>query len=136
MYQYSLDYFLKLFKKRLESTEKKEILQERIDLLISDLTESFYTNICRGLFEKDKLLYSFMIASKIELYDKKINPVEWGFFLRGGTGEQPLPETLPSFTTEKMYKDLMDLANLTQPFKSVINEIKNPNNENIWKNIM
>lgn len=91
MYQYSLAYFLKLFKRRLESTEKKEVLQERIDLLIEDLTESFYINICRGLFEKDKLLYSFLIASKIQLYEKKINPVEWNFFLRGGSGDHTLP---------------------------------------------
>lgn len=72
-------------------TEKKEVLQERIDLLIEDITESFYTNICRGLFEKDKLLYSFLIACKIMLYDHKINPIEWNFFLRGSTGDPPLP---------------------------------------------
>jgi dynein heavy chain, axonemal len=62
------------------------VLQERINLLIDDITESFYVNICRGLFEKDKLLYSFMIASKIQLYDKNINDLEWNFFLRGSTG--------------------------------------------------
>jgi dynein heavy chain len=97
MYQYSLDYFMKLFKKRLELTEKKEVLQERIDLLIDDITESFYVNICRGLFEKDKLLYSFLIASKIMLYDKRINPIEWNFFLRGGSGDPQIPEKIPKF---------------------------------------
>jgi len=76
---------MKLFKRRLEVTQKKELLQERINLLIEDITESFYINICRGLFEKDKLLYSFMIASKIQLYDKLINDLEWNFFLRGST---------------------------------------------------
>ena len=86
MYQYSLDFFMKLFKRRLEVTEKKENLQDRISLLISDITESFYLNICRGLFEKDKLLYSFMMASKIQLYDQSINDDEWNFFLRGGSG--------------------------------------------------
>ena len=97
MYQYSLDFFMKLFKRRLEVTEKKEVLQERINLLISDITESFYLNICRGLFEKDKLLYSFMIASKIKIYDHEINDTEWNFFLRGGSGAAELPEKLPSF---------------------------------------
>jgi dynein heavy chain, axonemal len=73
MYQYSLEYFMKLFKRRLEITEKREKVTERISLLIGDITESFYLNICRGLFEKDKLLYSFMIASKILIYDQLIN---------------------------------------------------------------
>ena len=103
-------YFMKLFKRRLELTEKKEEVQERADLLIEDITESFYTNICRGLFEKDKLLYSFMIATKIQIYDKKINPIEWGFFLRGSSGEPQLPQNLPKWATEKTYKDLMNLS--------------------------
>ena len=51
--------------------------------MINDITESFYINICRGLFEKDKLLYSFMIATKIQIYDKVINDDEWNFYLRG-----------------------------------------------------
>jgi hypothetical protein len=36
-------------------------------LLIEDLTASIYINVCRGLFEKDKLLYSFMMSAKISL---------------------------------------------------------------------
>jgi hypothetical protein len=32
-----------------------------------------------------------LIASKILIYDKKINSTEWNFFLRGGTGDPPLP---------------------------------------------
>jgi len=55
--------------------------------LIEDITLSFYLNICRGLFEKDKLLYSFLIATKIQLYDNIINPIEWEFFLRGSSGQ-------------------------------------------------
>lgn len=35
------------------------------------------------MFEKDKLLYSFMIATKIQIYDKIINDIEWNFYLRG-----------------------------------------------------
>jgi hypothetical protein len=38
-----------------------------------------------------------MIASKIQLYDNAINPIEWNYFLRGGTGNIELPSKLPSF---------------------------------------
>lgn len=136
MYQYSLDFFMKLFKRRLEVTEKKEKLPDRINLLITDITESFYINICRGLFEKDKLLYSFMIASKIGLYEGAINAHEWNFYLRGGTGTAEVPEKLPSFLNEKSYKDLWDLSNLTAPFKSILKEVLNEEHSKIWKGVM
>ena len=48
------------------------MLQERLDLLIDDITVSLFTNVCRGLFEKDKLLYSFMIAVKIRLQSGEV----------------------------------------------------------------
>lgn len=31
-------------------------------ILIDDISLNMFTNICRGLFEKDKMLYAFMIA--------------------------------------------------------------------------
>ena len=39
---------------RLEKTEKKEDVAERLALLIDDITSSIYLNVCRGLFEKDQ----------------------------------------------------------------------------------
>lgn len=43
---------------------------------------------------------------------------------------------MPSFMSEKLYKDLWDLSNLTAPFKSVLKEVMNSENEPIWKKIM
>jgi hypothetical protein len=61
-----------------------------------------------------------MIASKILLYDQLINDIEWNFFLRGGQGTAELPEKLPAFVTEKIYKDFADLAAVSVPFKNVL----------------
>lgn len=57
---------------RLEHSEKPPELADRIKVLIEDITRSFYLNICRGLFEKDKLMFSFLITTKIKLESKEI----------------------------------------------------------------
>jgi dynein heavy chain len=46
MYQYSLEFFVKLFNRRLKNSKKSDILSERIQILIDDITENFYVNIC------------------------------------------------------------------------------------------
>lgn len=49
----------------MEKSEVSDVLDTRLKILIDDITINFYKNICRGLFEKDKLLYSFLITVKI-----------------------------------------------------------------------
>lgn len=83
MYQYSLEFFSKLFNRRLEKSQKSDDLQERLNILYEDITESFFINICRGLFEKDKLLYAFLNATSIAKRADSIKVDEWNFFLRG-----------------------------------------------------
>jgi len=51
MYQYSLNYFRKLFNNCIDISPKSDDVAERVDLLISNLTEIVYFNVCRGLFE-------------------------------------------------------------------------------------
>ena len=65
MYQYSLPAFTRLYNLRMDRSQKSEVLEERLQILISDITLSFYVNVCRGLFEVHKLLYSFLIAAQV-----------------------------------------------------------------------
>jgi dynein heavy chain len=61
MYQYSLTYFKDLFNQRLQKTEKKEIIDERLELLIDDITYSMYgINLKYNIlqFSCSKLLFS------------------------------------------------------------------------------
>jgi dynein heavy chain, axonemal len=64
MYQYSLLYFTALYKTRIEKTEKSAHLPTRLNTLIKDLAEAVYLNICRGLFEKDKLYVDCLVCAR------------------------------------------------------------------------
>lgn len=103
MYQYSLEFFVKLFRRRLELSEKSEVLDERLEILIKDQTEAFYKAICRGLFERDKLLYSFLNATSIMRRAGTISIEEWNFFLRGSPTDFSKEEKVCDYITELQF---------------------------------
>ena len=79
MYNYSLEYFLKLFNQRLHKSQASKDILTRVNILIDDITISFYEKISRGVFEKDKLLYSFLIVTSKLQNDGAIGDSEWQF---------------------------------------------------------
>ena len=54
-------------------------------------TRFMFENVCRGLFEEHKLLYSFLLCTSILRAAEHIEPKEWSAFLRG----TPLTYTPP-----------------------------------------
>ncbi|OMJ95933.1 hypothetical protein SteCoe_485 [Stentor coeruleus] len=85
MYQFSLNYFSKLFSMILSNAPKTNTLKERIELLEKSVTETVYTNVCRGLFNCHKLIFSFLISAQILKDQNQINDFEWRYLLRGPT---------------------------------------------------
>ncbi|KAL1130882.1 hypothetical protein AAG570_012123 [Ranatra chinensis] len=86
MYQFSLKYFTLIFTTVIETTPKCPELQIRLQTLIDSITLAIYNNVSRGLFERHKLVYSFMLCVSIFLQSGKVGEDEWNFLLRGPVG--------------------------------------------------
>jgi len=62
-----------------------DTVEERLDILIDKISRILYTNISRGLFEKDKIIYSFLITTSIRRKAKLLDEGVWNVLLRGPT---------------------------------------------------
>ncbi|VUZ41241.1 unnamed protein product, partial [Hymenolepis diminuta] len=76
MYQFSLKYFISLFTQTIEKTPKNKE-DSRIQDLLDAITLATYNNVARGLFARDKLVFSCMLCARILLHEEKINQAEW-----------------------------------------------------------
>ena len=74
--------------------------------MIDKITRMIYTNVSRGLFEKDKIIYSFLISTSILRNEGQIDEAIWNILLRGPT----------VFTTEEQATKLKspDLNSINQ----------------------
>ena len=84
MYQYSLNYFQRLYNYCIDSSEKSSDLQQRLTILINFVTDFMYQMVCRGLFEAHKGIYSLLIATAIQMGEGAVSFPEWNFLLRSG----------------------------------------------------
>eukprot|EP01028_Stygiella_incarcerata_P009150 TRINITY_DN426_c0_g1_i1.p1 TRINITY_DN426_c0_g1~~TRINITY_DN426_c0_g1_i1.p1 ORF type:complete len:4140 (-),score=1088.60 TRINITY_DN426_c0_g1_i1:191-12610(-) len=133
MYQYSLQSFISLFVNGIENAEQSDVLETRLENLIDYFTYSLYQNICRSLFEEHKLLFSFMLCTRIMEGENDIDPVEWRFLLTGGTStEAELPNPGRPWLNDKIWTEILDMGHLPsfkklkflEVFSSDIDQIK------------
>lgn len=90
MYQYSLQWFQGLFRMGVKNSRDADAdnaagieRQYRIKQLNDFFSLSLYRNVCRSLFERHKLLFSFLLCTKILFGNKEIDMDEWRLFLAG-----------------------------------------------------
>ena len=116
MYQYSLQWFANLFGSSVNNSPKSNDPPVRIKNLNDYFTLSLYENVCRSLFEKDKLLFSLILTVQILFGDKKMDRTEWRYFLSGPTGAIDIPanptDWLGDLEFAETYKQLYCMSQL------------------------
>eukprot|EP00796_Vickermania_ingenoplastis_P008354 gene8354-5852_t len=107
MYQFSLQWFMNLFLNGIDNTEQTEDVEERVHKLMDYFTYSFYCNVCRSLFEKHKLTFSFFLCTRIIDHDGLINQEEFRFLLTGPTGSGgAMTNPAPEWLTENNWNEI------------------------------
>ena len=77
---------------------------------------SLFTNVCRSLFEKHKLLFSFLLCTKIMQHSDTLAAADYRFLLAGGSpalAEPSLPNPAPDWLSDKAWADIHDLSKLS-----------------------
>ena len=119
MYQYSLSYYAVLYRQRIVQSMKSDNVDERIQILIKDITVRIYQNICRGLFDRHRLLFSFRIAAEVQRAEGKIGAKEWKVLLAGGVdsldedaGQEASSVFFPDWCERMHWRELLALKKL------------------------
>ena len=130
MYQFSLNNFLKLFKKIIKSNQNKEFenISERIDYFMKELKKSSFTYYSRSLFKSDLLTFGlFYIKGMSDSEDNQ----EWEFFLgriAGGNDIRSSPSWVPEDRKEVFSVLSANLSHLVNNMKL--------ENKSIWEQLL
>ncbi|KAF6265404.1 dynein heavy chain 6 [Scenedesmus sp. NREL 46B-D3] len=111
MYQYSLAWFVSLFEDTLAKADKARDLGKRIDSLVAHFQYSLYVQVCRSLFEKDKLLFAFLMTVHLKAHIQKT--LDWSqlrFLLTGGIGSADPPASPCAWLSDKLWGELVRLS--------------------------
>ncbi|NWU12959.1 DYH3 protein, partial [Cephalopterus ornatus] len=114
MYQYSLVWFINLYVQSIAKSKKSGNLEQRIKNITDHFTVSIYNNVCRSLFEKDKVLFSFLLTVGIMKGKDQIDDEVWRFLLTGGVAlDNPHPNPAPDWLSNKSWAELVRASCLT-----------------------
>ncbi|XP_046687492.1 LOW QUALITY PROTEIN: dynein axonemal heavy chain 1-like [Homalodisca vitripennis] len=119
MYQYSLEWFINIFIGSMINTEKTSDIDDRIYDVNEYLTFSLYSNVCRSLFEKNKLQFAFLLCVRIMLDKGLIDTHEWMFLLSGGSPLKEMPNPAPNWLSSRSWSEVLSLENLPNFHKFV-----------------
>ena len=120
MYQTSLRQFLDLFDMAIHEAPTNNIAARRIQLIINHMTFKLFKYIVRGLYERDKLLFSLNLCLQIDIRAGKITDNEFKVFIRGGAAlDLSTVRSKPQFMSESAWLNVVELSQKVQSFSQL-----------------
>uniref|UniRef100_A0A672VFG6 Dynein axonemal heavy chain 12 n=1 Tax=Strigops habroptila TaxID=2489341 RepID=A0A672VFG6_STRHB len=114
-------------------SNKSKILKKRLRYLNDHFTYNLYCNVCRSLFEKDKLLFSFLLCCNVLMARNEIEHHEFMFLLTGGVGLKNIYKNPdPSWLSDKSWDELCRASEIP-----ALKELRSHVSENVgeWQKI-
>lgn len=110
-----------LFEKGIARAEKDKNKEIRVNNIVEKFTLMLYEVVVRSLLEKDKVLFSFLMTTKLMMEERKmITSGEIMFFAVGGTAlksDQDKPEG--DWTSERQWAVMCQVADTFDIFKNI-----------------
>jgi dynein heavy chain len=123
MYQYSLKFFCMIYERALDKADGKVDKNDRNGrktFFIKKFTTLLYKNVCRSLFEKDKLLFSFLMCLKIMEEKGELDVTEARFLMTGGTTidlARPNPTGDNGWLGDKAWAAILEMGRVLPAFQ-------------------
>ncbi|XP_062930630.1 dynein axonemal heavy chain 17-like [Mobula hypostoma] len=131
IYQFSLKAFHVVFENAIHRSVPADDVKDRVVNLTEEITYSVFIYTTRGLFERDKLIFTAQVAFQVFLMKKEINPLHLDFLLRF-----PFKAGVTSpvdFLSNQGWGGILVLAEMEQ-FKNLDSDIAGSANR--WKKIV
>ncbi|MCQ2815733.1 MAG: AAA family ATPase, partial [archaeon] len=144
VYQYSLKFYQDIFGRAIELVPKDPNEKDegpRLEEMMKKFDYLLYDKICMSLFDKDKIVFSFLMLTKIlsiakepeekEKYNKEIR-----MFVTGGSGKEtdipnPAKDDPEGWITQVQWNSLCEISQSLSCFKDLEKSFKN--NKDDWK---
>lgn len=108
MYIFSMEWFLTIFNRGINKAQYTKVLPQRIENLILAFREELYSSVSMCLFEKDKLLFNFLVAIRLM---QDLNAQQWRYFLTGMSTITDIKENpVKKSIKDKTWKSICEMS--------------------------
>ena len=90
------------------------------------MTFSIYNNVCRSLYEKDKLIFAFLLAINLLRGRKLLNTEEYAFFFSPKkTLDISIKSPMPEYFSHETWNSVINLSKISKFFSNLPEKLAN-----------